>query len=96
MRFLIVTLDAMADGGVYDQLGGGFHRYSTERTWSIPHFEKMLYDNAQLLSVYLEAWKLTGRPQYKRIARGVRDYLRRQMMSPQGGFYTAEDAAVEG
>ena len=96
LRFLLVTLDAMAYGGLYDQLGGGFHRYSTERTWSIPHFEKMLYDNAQLLEVYARAWKSTGRPQYKRVALGVRDYLRRQMMSQQGGFYTAEDAAVDG
>jgi uncharacterized protein YyaL (SSP411 family) len=96
LHFLLVTLDAMAYGGLYDQLGGGFHRYSTERTWSIPHFEKMLYDNAQLLEVYARAWKSTGRPQYKRVALGVRDYLRRQMMSTQGGFYTAEDAAVDG
>ena len=96
LRFLLVTLDAMAYGGLYDQLGGGFHRYSTERTWSIPHFEKMLYDNAQLLEVYARAWKLTGKPQYKRVALGVRDYLRGRMISQQGGFYTAEDAAVDG
>src|SRR6478735_12672746 len=70
LRFLTVTLDAMAYGGIYDQLGGGFHRYSTERTWSIPHFEKMLYDNAQLLSIYSQEWALTGRPQYKRVALG--------------------------
>jgi uncharacterized protein len=94
LRFITVTLDAMAYGGIYDQLGGGFHRYSTERTWSIPHFEKMLYDNAQLLGIYARAWQLTGKPQYRRIARGVRDYLRARMMSPHGGFYTAEDAAV--
>jgi uncharacterized protein YyaL (SSP411 family) len=96
LRFLTVTLDAMAYGGIYDQLGGGFHRYSTERTWSIPHFEKMLYDNAQLLSIYSQAWALTARPQYKRIALGVRDFLRSQMTSPEGGFYTAQDAAVDG
>ena len=95
LRFLTVTLDAMAYGGIYDQLGGGFHRYSTERTWSIPHFEKMLYDNAQLLGIYARAWQLTSQAQYQRIARGVRDYLRARMMSPRGGFYTAEDAAVE-
>jgi len=95
LRFLTVTLDAMAYGGIYDQLGGGFHRYSTERTWSIPHFEKMLYDNAQLLGIYARAWQLTGQPQYQRVARGVRDYLRARMMSPRGGFYTAEDAAVD-
>ena len=96
LRFLTVTLDAMAYGGIYDQLGGGFHRYSTERTWSLPHFEKMLYDNAQLLSIYAQAWELTGRAQYRRIAMGVRGYLRTQMMSRNGGFYTAQDAAVEG
>jgi uncharacterized protein YyaL (SSP411 family) len=96
LRYLTVTLDAMAYGGIYDQLGGGFHRYSTERTWSIPHFEKMLYDNAQLLSIYSQAWALTGRPQYKRVALGVRDFLRDRMMSPDGGFYTAQDAAVDG
>ena len=59
LRFLTVTLDAMAYGAIYDQLGGGFHRYSTERTWSIPHFEKMLYDNAQLLGLYARAWQRT-------------------------------------
>ena len=96
LRFLTVTLDAMAYGGIYDQLGGGFHRYSTERTWSLPHFEKMLYDNAQLLSIYAQAWELTGRAQYRRIAIGVRGYLRTQLMSGNGGFYTAQDAAVEG
>ena len=96
LRFLTVTLDAMAYGAIYDQLGGGFHRYSTERTWSIPHFEKMLYDNAQLLGLYARAWQRTQEPQYKRIALGTRDYLRERMMSPEGGFYTAEDAAVGG
>jgi uncharacterized protein len=96
LRFLTVTLDAMAYGGIYDQLGGGFHRYSTERTWSIPHFEKMLYDNAQLLGIYARAWQLTDQGQYRRIALAVRDYLRGRMMSGEGGFYTAEDAAVEG
>jgi uncharacterized protein YyaL (SSP411 family) len=96
LRFLTVTLDAMAYGALYDQLGGGFHRYSTERTWSIPHFEKMLYDNAQLLDLYARGWKHTREPQYRRIALGTRDYLRDRMMSPEGGFYTAEDAAVGG
>ena len=96
LRAVTVTLDAMAYGGIYDQLGGGFHRYSTERTWSIPHFEKMLYDNAQLLSVYTRAWKLTHRPQYRRVALGIRDYLRMCLMAPEGGFYTAEDAEVDG
>ncbi len=93
--FLTVTLDAMAYGGIYDQLGGGFHRYATERTWSIPHFEKMLYDNAQLLTVYSRAWRLFGKPQYKRIAAQQRNWLVTQMMAPTGGFYTALDAAAE-
>jgi hypothetical protein len=96
LRFLTVTLEAMAYGGIYDQLGGGFHRYTTERTWSIPHFEKMLYDNAQLLEIYARAWRLTGKAQYKRVALATRDYLRRRLMAPEGGFYTAEDAAVQG
>ena len=96
LRALTVTLDAMAYGGIYDQLGGGFHRYATERTWSIPHFEKMLYDNAQLLAVYARAWELTRRPEYKRIALGVRDFLHRELSAPDGGFYTALDAAVGG
>jgi uncharacterized protein len=95
-RFLTVTLDAMAYGAIYDQLGGGFHRYTTERTWSIPHFEKMLYDNAQLLGLYARAWQRTEKPQYKRVALGTRDYIRDRMMAPEGGFYTAEDAAVDG
>ena len=96
LRFLTVTLDAMAYGGICDQLGGGFHRYSTERTWSIPHFEKMLYDNAQLLGIYARTWRLTDKAQYRRTALGIRNYLRERMMSREGGFYTAEDAAVEG
>ena len=96
LRFMTVTLDAMAYGGIYDQLGGGFHRYSTERTWSVPHFEKMLYDNAQLLGLYARAWQRTQKPQYKRVALGTRDYLRDRMMASEGGFYTAEDAAVGG
>ena len=93
---LIRTLDAMARGGIYDQLAGGFHRYGTEATWSIPHFEKMLYDNAQLLVIYAETYRLTGDPYYRMIATGTADYLMTRMMAPEGGFYTAEDAAVEG
>jgi uncharacterized protein YyaL (SSP411 family) len=90
------TLDAMATGGIYDQLAGGFHRYGTEATWSIPHFEKMLYDNAQLLAIYAEAYRLTGELHYRMIATGTADYLMTRMMAPEGGFYTAEDAAVNG
>jgi uncharacterized protein len=90
------TLDHMARGGIYDQLGGGFHRYSTERTWTVPHFEKMLYDNAQLLEVYARAWSQTGKPLYKRIADETMEFIRREMTSPQGGFYSALDAETGG
>jgi len=86
------TLDKMAAGGVYDQVGGGFHRYSTDAKWLIPHFEKMLYDNAQLAVVYLEAWQYTGDREYQRIAREILDYVTREMTSPEGGFYSATDA----
>ena len=90
------ALDAMAAGGVYDHLAGGFHRYASEPTWSIPHFEKMLGDNAQLLAIYAKAFILTRDPRYRIVAMEVADYLARQMMAPEGGFYTAQDAAVNG
>ncbi len=93
---LRATLDAMAAGGIHDQLAGGFHRYSTESTWSIPHFEKMLYDNAQLLEIYAQAYRVTGRPYYRAVATGIADYLTQRMMAPEGGFFAAEDAAVNG
>jgi len=96
LRFVTNTLDAMAYGGIHDQLGGGFHRYSVERTWSVPHFEKMLYDNAQLLALYCRAYRITGSSLYKRTAESTRTYLRREMAAPAGGFYTAQDAAVDG
>ena len=86
------TLDKMAAGGIYDQVGGGFHRYSTDPRWLVPHFEKMLYDNAQLAVVYLEAWQHTGDSAYQRIAREILDYVAREMTSPEGGFYSATDA----
>jgi uncharacterized protein YyaL (SSP411 family) len=90
------TLDAMAFGGIHDQLAGGFHRYSTEPTWSIPHFEKMLYDNAQLLRLYAEAFETTGLPLYRSVAFDVGQYLRREMMAPEGGFFTSQDSQVNG
>jgi uncharacterized protein YyaL (SSP411 family) len=96
LTMLTQTLDAMALGGMYDQLGGGFHRYSTETTWSVPHFEKMLYDNAQLLRLYAQAATVTGRPLYRYLARDLARYLTQHMMAPEGGWYTAEDAAVQG
>lgn len=90
------ALDAIAFGGIHDQLAGGFHRYSTEPTWSIPHFEKMLYDNAQLLRLYSAAFKLTRKPLYRQIAEETARYLAKDMMSPDGGFYTARDAQLDG
>ena len=91
-----LTLDKMAAGGIYDQLGGGFHRYSTDDRWLVPHFEKMLYDNALLTPAYLEAYQLTGDQEYARIARETCDYLLREMTSPGGGFYATQDADSEG
>ncbi|MCP4004557.1 MAG: thioredoxin domain-containing protein, partial [bacterium] len=87
-----LALDKMAAGGIYDHVGGGFHRYSTEVRWLVPHFEKMLYDNAQLSLAYLEAFQVTGRPEYERIVRETLDYVIREMTSPEGGFYSASDA----
>ncbi len=91
-----LTLDAMAAGGMYDHLGGGFHRYSTDDRWLVPHFEKMLYDNAQLARCYLHAWLLLGNPHYRRVVEQTLDYLIRDMRHPQGGFFSAEDADSEG
>jgi len=96
LRMLEQTLVAMAQGGVYDHLASGFHRYSTEPTWSIPHFEKMLDDNAQLLAIYVQAYELTGNAFYRRVATDLSDYLAREMLAPEGGFYAAQDAEVNG
>jgi uncharacterized protein YyaL (SSP411 family) len=86
------TLRAMADGGMHDQMGGGFHRYSVDEHWFVPHFEKMLYDQAQLAISYLEAYQITRDEQYATTARAIFDYVLRDMTHPQGGFYSAEDA----
>lgn len=90
------TLEKMAEGGIYDQLGGGFHRYSVDASWLVPHFEKMLYDNAQLLRTYLHAWQITGRPLFRRVVEETIDYVLREMTSPEGGFYSTQDADSEG
>ncbi len=91
-----LTLFKMAHGGIYDQLGGGFHRYSVDAYWLVPHFEKMLYDNAQLLRTYLNAWRITQRPLYRRIVEETITYLLREMTAPDGGFYSTQDADSEG
>src|SRR5579862_4771869 len=91
-----LTLDRMARGGIYDQVGGGFHRYSTERTWTVPHFEKMLYDNAQLCEIYARAYSETKKPQYKRVLQQTLAFIAREMTSPDGGFYSALDADSDG
>lgn len=87
-----LTLRKMAEGGIYDHLGGGFHRYSTERTWTVPHFEKMLYDNAQLVELYSAAFAATPDPLYKRVVDETLAFVKREMTSPDGAFYSALDA----
>ena len=90
------SLHAMAQGGIYDQVGGGFHRYATDRKWQVPHFEKMLYNQAQLAQVYLTAYQLTGKAEYARIAQQTLDYVLNDMRSNSGGFYSATDADSHG
>jgi uncharacterized protein YyaL (SSP411 family) len=95
-NMLAITLDHMARGGIYDQLGGGFHRYSTERTWTVPHFEKMLYDNAQLVEVYAQAYRAPKKPEYRRVVQETLAFVGRELTTPEGGFASALDADAGG
>ena len=92
LKMVTHTLHKMADGGMYDHVAGGFHRYSTDSRWLVPHFEKMLYDNAQLAITYTEGWQLTQNKRFKRVASEILDYVSREMVSKEGGFYSATDA----
>lgn len=92
LRIVLNTLERMASGGIHDHLGGGFHRYSVDRAWHVPHFEKMLYDQAQLAMGYLEAFQVTGEESHAGVVRDILGYVQKEMTSPEGGFYSAEDA----
>ncbi|MFN8544491.1 MAG: thioredoxin domain-containing protein [Candidatus Binatia bacterium] len=96
LDMVTLTLEKMAAGGIHDHVGGGFHRYATDATWQVPHFEKMLYDNAQLAAVYLAAYQVTKRDEFADMTRDILDYVGREMTAPEGGFYAATDADSEG
>jgi len=96
LRMVTTTLDGMAAGGMYDLLGGGFHRYSVDSEWLVPHFEKMLYDNALLVSAYLHGWVVTGAERYRRVVEETLAYMLRELRLPEGGFASAQDADTEG
>ena len=95
-NMLVKTCEGMMMGGIYDHLGGGFHRYSVDRFWHIPHFEKMLYDNGQLATVYAEAYELTGREEFKRVVEGILAFVDRELVAESGGIYSSLDADSEG
>ena len=96
LEMVVKTLKEMAHGGIYDQIGGGFHRYTVDAIWLVPHFEKMLYDNAQLIKIYLHVYQVTKDEFYKRIATETLEYVRREMLNEKGGFYSTQDADSEG
>ncbi len=96
LEMVELTLDKMAHGGIYDQLGGGFHRYSTDAVWLAPHFEKMLYDNALLVKLYLHAYQVTRKPLYRKVVEQTLEYVMREMTGSEGGFFSAQDADSEG
>jgi len=96
LKMVVTTLDRMAEGGMYDQIGGGFSRYATDERWLVPHFEKMLYDQALLVPVYVDAWRVTGKPLYRRIVEETLDFVRREMTGPEGGLYASLDADSDG
>jgi len=96
LDMVVGTLDAMARGGLYDQVGGGFHRYATDAAWRLPHFEKMLYDNALLVPLYLMAWNQSGRPEFRLVAEETLEWMQREMSGPSGGFCAALDADSDG
>ena len=96
LEMAVTTLDAMASGGMYDHVGGGFARYSVDNFWMVPHFEKMLYDQAGLVRAYLHAWQVTGEPRFRQVVEETVGYVLRDLRSPEGGLYSAEDADSEG